>query len=198
MARIKSALEIALERTQDIEVDTQAIARDRYMTEGKRLAGGFLSDVTRSPDEFLAAYAAYKGEQKDVVREGCIATVLANIALPQSEFYTEPAARVRVLVAALSSNNENALSLYDQIVGFYDQYLQIQKELVNRLKEQYQPALEQKQAAMRKQYGPNYTLKAEQDPEFLKLLEHNYKQLDAQYGQALEQARTQLKELMSA
>lgn len=196
MARIKSAWEIALERTQDIEIDAGKITRDRLITEGKRLAGGFLSDITKAPAEFLTAYDAYSPADKPVVREGILSTLLSNIALPQSDQYTAAVDRLRTLVGILAGGKPEAMGLFEQIVGFYGQYIQVQKELVDRLKQQYQPTLEQKQATMRKQYGQNFTLKAEQDPEFIKLLEHNYKQLDAQYGQALGQAKTQLKEFL--
>ncbi|AEC02510.1 DUF6657 family protein [Parasphaerochaeta coccoides] len=196
MARIKSALEIALERTKDIEIDAEKISRDRLITEGRRLSGGFLSDITRKSEDFLSAYEAYPSSAKAAVREGVLTTLLSNISLPQADQHDASADRLRTLIVALAGEKPEAMGLFDQIIGFYNQYITVQKELLDRLKQQYQPTLEQRQAAMRKQYGSNFTLKAEQDPDFIKLLERNYKQLDAQYGQALDQAKTQLKELL--
>jgi hypothetical protein len=63
------------------------------------------------------------------------------------------------------------------------------------MKQQFQPMLEQKQTQMRKQYGQDFVLRPEQDPEFIKLLQQNLKQLSTQYQQALDDAKGQLREL---
>ena len=44
MARIKSAWELALEKTKDIQVDTEKIAHDEKVQAGRKLAANFLSD----------------------------------------------------------------------------------------------------------------------------------------------------------
>jgi len=64
------------------------------------------------------------------------------------------------------------------------------------MKQQFAPALQQKEAQLRKQYGPNFTLRPEQDPEFMKLLDKQLSQLDEQYTNILTQAKLQIKELL--
>jgi hypothetical protein len=64
------------------------------------------------------------------------------------------------------------------------------------MKQQFAPQLEQKEAKLRQQYGPNFTLRPEQDPEFMKLLDKNLSQLDAQYNNILKQAKDQMKEML--
>jgi hypothetical protein len=41
---IKSALEIAMERTKDLKVDSKALAANEARLEGKKLAGEYLAD----------------------------------------------------------------------------------------------------------------------------------------------------------
>ena len=44
MALIKSALELALERTKNLEVDEASMEAGRIKTEGRRTAGRFIED----------------------------------------------------------------------------------------------------------------------------------------------------------
>ena len=44
MAMIKSALELALERTKDLKIDEAALEASNIKTEGRRAAGKYLED----------------------------------------------------------------------------------------------------------------------------------------------------------
>ena len=96
----------------------------------------------------------------------------------------------------LGEGNEQLEQLLGQLEGFFSQYLENQEDLVERMKQQFAPALQQKEAQLRKQYGPNFTLRPEQDPEFMKLLDKQLSQLDDQYTNILTQAKAQIKDLL--
>ncbi|MFA6681946.1 MAG: DUF6657 family protein, partial [Sphaerochaeta sp.] len=100
------------------------------------------------------------------------------------------------LGSIVAEGDEQITSLLSQVEGFFSQYLQNQEDLITRMKEQFAPHLEQKQAQLRQQYGPNFVLHPEQDPEFMKLLDKNLLQLDEQYNGILDQAKDQIKELL--
>ena len=69
--------------------------------------------------------------------------------------------------------------------------------LISKLKEQFQPMLEQKQEKMRQQYGQSVQLSLETDKEFLKIAKQNLDRLIAQYEDTLKGAKEELKALLS-
>jgi hypothetical protein len=83
-----------------------------------------------------------------------------------------------------------------QLEGFFSQYLENQEDLIERMKQQFAPHLQQKQAQLQQQYGPNFTLRPEQDPEFMKLLDKQLGQLDEQYTNILNQVKDQIKQIL--
>ncbi|MCK9600078.1 MAG: hypothetical protein M0R06_13620 [Sphaerochaeta sp.] len=196
MAIIKSAWELALEKAENLQVDPVKIKRDLKVKEGRQLAGTFLSDIDATKESTKKQYDAVPVEDKEAFKEGMALTMLSNLALPRSAAFKENFAKVLDLGMILGEGNEQLEQLLGQLEGFFSQYLENQEDLVERLKQQYAPALQQKEAQLRKQYGPNFTLRPEQDPEFMKLLDKQLSQLDDQYTNILTQAKLQIKELL--
>ncbi len=196
MAIIKSAWELALEKAENLQVDPVKIKRDLKVKEGRQLAGTFLSDIDATKESTKKQYDAVPVEDKEAFKEGMALTMLSNLALPRSAAFKENFAKVLDLGMILGEGNEQLEQLLGQLEGFFSQYLENQEDLVERMKQQYAPALQQKEAQLRKQYGPNFTLRPEQDPEFMKLLDKQLSQLDEQYTNILTQAKLQIKELL--
>ncbi len=196
MAIIKSAWELALEKAENLQVDPVKIKRDLKVKEGRQLAGTFLSDIDATKESTKKQYDAVPIEDKEAFKEGMALTMLSNLALPRSAAFKENFAKGLDLGMILGEGNEQLEQLLGQLEGFFSQYLENQEDLVERLKQQYAPALQQKEAQLRKQYGPNFTLRPEQDPEFMKLLDKQLSQLDDQYTNILTQAKLQIKELL--
>lgn len=196
MAIIKSAWELALEKAENLQVDPVKIKRDLKVKEGRQLAGTFLSDIDATKESTKKQYDAVPIEDKEAFKEGMALTMLSNLALPRSAAFKENFAKVLDLGMILGEGNKQLEQLLGQLEGFFSQYLENQEDLVERLKQQYAPALQQKEAQLRKQYGPNFTLRPEQDPEFMKLLDKQLSQLDEQYTNILTQAKLQIKELL--
>lgn len=196
MAIIKSAWELALEKTEKLQVDPVKIKRDLKVKEGRQLAGTFLSDIDATKEGTKKQYDAVAAEDKEAFKEGMALTMLSNLALPRNTAFKENFAKVLDLGMILGEGNEQLEQLLGQLEGFFSQYLENQEDLVERMKQQFAPALQQKEAQLRKQYGPNFTLRPEQDPEFMKLLDKQLSQLDDQYTNILTQAKAQIKDLL--
>ena len=81
MSKIKSALELALEKTADISIDREAIRRDARVQEGRVLAGRYLSE----PQDVDLKKALSEADKKDRegIREGLAESLLANLTLPR-------------------------------------------------------------------------------------------------------------------
>ncbi len=196
MAIIKSAWELALEKTASLEADPVKIRRDMKIKEGRQLAANLLMDIDVKKEDTQKKYEAYPKEDKPLIKEGMALALLSNLALPRNPLFKEDFLNILALGAIISDEDEQVTSLLTQVEGFFSQYLQNQEDLIERMKEQFGPHLEQKQAQLRQQYGPNFVLRPEQDPEFMKLLDKNLAQLDEQYNAILDQAKDQLKELL--
>lgn len=196
MAIIKSAWELALEKTASLEADPVKIRRDLKIKEGRQLAATFLMDIDVKEEDTQKRYDAYPEEEKPIIKEGMALTLLSNLALPRTPLFKEAFPQLIALGTIIAEGDEQITSLLSQIEEFFTQYLKNQEDLIERMKEQFGPHLEQKQAQLRQQYGPNFVLRPEQDPEFMKLLDKNLAQLDDQYGDILDQAKEQMKELL--
>ena len=196
MAIIKSAWELALEKTASLEVDPVKIQRDVKIKEGRQIAANFLLDIDVSQEDTQKKYDAYPKEEKQTIREGMALTLLSNLALPRTPLFKEGFPQLLALGSIIAEGDEQITALLSQVQEFFTQYLTNQEDLIERMKQQFGPHLEQKEAQMRQQYGPNFVLRPEQDPEFMKLLDKNLAQLDEQYGTILDQAKDQMKELL--
>ncbi|MFA6845517.1 MAG: DUF6657 family protein, partial [Sphaerochaetaceae bacterium] len=171
MSLIKSAWEIALEKTEHIQVDEQKIAKNAKRQEGRKLAADFLHNFDVTFEQTKKKLGMFKGEEKKQVIEGIVMAFLDNVSLPRNDQYKQEFAKVIQLSTLIGSKEVEQLT--QQLLQFFEQYLAQQKQLTERLKQQYQPKLEQKQAQLAQQYGDDFVLKAEQDPEFIKMLDEN-------------------------
>lgn len=197
MAIIKSAWELALEKTASLEIDPAKVKRDMKLKEGRQLAAALLMDIDVTEEETKKLYDASAEEDKETIREGMALTLLSNLSLPRTPLFKEGFPKILALGTIIADGDEQITSLLAQVEGFFTQYLENQEDLIERMKQQFGPHLEQKQEQLRQQYGPNFTLRPEQDPEFMKLLDKNLVQLDGQYNAILEQAKEQIKELLN-
>ncbi len=196
MAIIKSAWELALEKTASLEVDPVKIQRDLKIKEGRQIAAIFLMDIDVSQEDTQKKYDAYPEGDKQIIREGMALTLLSNLSLPRTPLFKDSFPQFIALGAIIAEGDEQITSLLSQVEAFFTQYLTNQEDLIERMKEQFGPHLEQKQAQLRQQYGPNFVLRPEQDPEFMNMLDKNLAQLDEQYNGILDQAKDQMKELL--
>lgn len=193
MALLKSAWEIALEKTEGIEADPEKIKRDQMVNEGRRSAGSYLSDPEQDGSQLEKTYTSAAPEDRDLLKRGIAATIVMNVALPQSEEYAQRIEKMRHMARILDGQESKAVQLLAQIGQFMGKYLQARDSLLERAKQQYEPMYQDKKERMMQQYGKASNLPLDQDPEFIQLLQKSYNQLSSQYQQVLDQAKGQLK-----
>ena len=194
MSLLKSAWEIALEKTESIEADPEKIRRDALINEGRRLAGTYLTELESEGKEIAAALKTATEEDAPYIREGIASTVFLNIALPQSQYYEDRLGRMSHIVAMMDGEQSDAVGLLAQVQQFMGKYLEARETLLDRAKQQYQPMFEQKREQMMQKYGRSTNMSIEQDPEFIQFLQKHFNQLSNQYQQVLDQAKDQLRE----
>ena len=193
MGRIKSAWEIALERTNDIVVDKARIQEKEDIESIRRSAGRYLTgyiDIAKLQEQLL-------DKDRALLRKALSETVMQSLSLPQEKVEDDRYEKLGNLVAIASGNDAGIMDLYSQITGFLKQYPVHREQLISKLKEQFQPMLEQKQEKMRQQYGQSIQLSLETDKEFLQIAKQNLDRLIAQYEDTLKGAKEELKALLS-
>jgi hypothetical protein len=187
MGRIKSAWEIALEKTADLQVDTKKLEHDKNVKKGSGFAGSYLNNIDFTIDDFSNSFAA--ADNKKAVVEGIAKIVVLNSKLPQDDLFEDRISKLKEISLKVQPETENLIAIFDQMIEFFKQYQTHQDQLINQMKEQFAPSLQQKEAQLKKEHGPDYKLNPEEDKEFMKLVNDNLKKLDDQYEGALEKVK---------
>ena len=80
---IRSSLEIALERTKDVQADPDTLKASGFATAGKKLVSQFLGD----PEFSLAKKVReHDGKERGWVSDGVFDALASNLALPADEY----------------------------------------------------------------------------------------------------------------
>ncbi len=199
MTEIKSALELALERTEGIQGDKKTIQSNEFKNDGKKLASAYLNPAESTDDrEIVAKIKALNADEKAPFREGFFGVMLANLTLPSVEGYEERQKQLEQGLHAVLKDRKQVSYVFQQVSQFFSQYLQSRGQLEEAIKQQYEPKLREKEQLLEEQMGSKVSLNYEQDQEFMALLSKNYSQLEAQYSQALQQVKVQLKEMFDS
>jgi len=197
MSKIKSALELALERTADVKIDKEAVRKDEFTRRGKALAGRYLSEP--NPPSLKDEIDALDGDEKDWMKTGIVETLLANLTLPRFEtdlIRIKPIAEGLKSLCKKGSDTKNLDYLMNQYSELFKQYLENLDQLDEQLRAQWEPRLRQKEQQLRQQTGQAVKLRPEQDPEFAKVLSEELSRLDSQYAEVLSKGKEEIRRLV--
>jgi hypothetical protein len=196
MAIIKSALEIALERSKDVEADREALEASRFLTEGKKLASKFLAEAEIQEEvNIRAEIETFEPKQRKSVKEGVLQALLANLTLPVDEMALVQGKRAAKGFSGLTTDTRQLTRLLNQIEQFLGDYLEERKRLVTAVEQRYAPILRQKEQEMSRQVGAPVKIDPMMDPGFQKMLRENLAVLEDRYSEVLGQARQELRRL---
>jgi hypothetical protein len=188
MGRIKSALEIALERTESVKSDKTSIEQFEARQRGKRLANEFLED----PKAISLGELIKKSprDQQGALKQGIFDVLLAQITLPASpddEKHIEAVGKG--LDAVIGDSRFNAL--FRQLSQALSRYLAEAAQYEEAIKRQYAPKLQQKEEELSRRLGRQVQLDPFQDPEFIAFYNQNINALKGNYEAAIDQVREQ-------
>lgn len=194
MAVIKSALEIALEKTEGVKPDKESVKAHELRQEGQRIASQALSDPEADPAKRLAAFS---GTDAASVKEGYYQTLFANITLPLDETGLETLDKIHAALNMLAKDKRQLQHIHQQLRQFFTQYLEDRKRLEDALLKQFAGKLRQKEEQLSRQVGAPVKLNPASDPEFANAYKLNQGQLDSRYGQALEQFKQEISTILT-
>lgn len=186
MSQIKSALEIALERTADIKSNASVGKKRELNNCGKKIASDFLSDNDLTA--FKKAFGGYKHEEKDLVLEGALKLFMARIQLPADETEKQ---KVMLIGQGLEMllPHKNMTALFQSVDQVFSRYLEAQQQVETALTQQFMPKLRQKQQELEKRFGQQIELSPSQDPEFTQALSRNLDALKEQYLPSVDEIK---------
>lgn len=192
MGEIKSALELALERTKDIKSDPEALRRHEAQDDGKRL----FAKVQNDPEfDLRHALKEVPKDRRAWVREGLFSVARSNLTLPQTETDIEKLTTIERVLSELVRDRGTLKELFQQVNQFFRQYLDDRNQLVESLRRQYEPRMKQKEQQLAQQYGREVKLDPANDPEFSRVLQDHIGQLEGQYRGALQQVDEHLQSM---
>ena len=193
MGRIKSAWEIALEKTESIEVDANKIRHNANIDAIRRKAGTYLLSEEDTEENTKSELMKYSQED---LKEALGQTIINSLSLPQTEMgeSKKPQRLSFLLSIALPGNTEVANFLSD-VLNHMAQYPKHRDQMMEQLKSQFEPMLRDKEERMRAQYGEAPHLTFENDKECREMANKYLERLQDQYQKTLDDAKEQLKEV---
>lgn len=188
MARIKSALELALERTESVKSDKESIELFELKREGKKLASAFLEDPNEKNLE--EALKKHPKDKQEALRQGIFDVLVSQIRLPatQEDITKQEAVGKAILFLV---NDRRFGQLYGQLIQAFERYLSEVEQFDQAIRRQYAPKLRQKEEELARRLGRAVQLDPFQDPEFVNFYNQNMNALKDRYEQAIEQVRQQ-------
>ena len=195
MERIKSAVEKAMERAEQMEAPTEEERLEwKWAPEGTKLATAFLN----SKVELAAEVAKVQQPARRFLMKGIADVLLENLRLPRSEHAFKTNERILEVLKQLSQGPMGEIA--DRFRYVFTQYAQFhpqqQQEAYDQLKEQMQTQLEQ---AIQQQPGTQRPVSPgniEATPEFQTQWLRTIAQLEEPYEEHLRDFRRQIRALL--
>jgi len=192
MGKIKSALEIALERTESIKTDKASVGLFEARQQGKRLANEYLANPSSTNLETELKKAPQ--DQRESLKQGLFDVLAPQITLPNT---AEDLSRIEaagkglcLLINEKSSKEGGRFSgMFKQLVQLLSNYLNEAAQFDQAIRQQYAPKLRQKEEELSRRMGREVRLDPFQDPEFVNYYNQNFNALKANYQAPVDQVR---------
>ncbi|MDR0464621.1 MAG: hypothetical protein LBG94_05830 [Treponema sp.] len=190
MGVIKTALEIALEKTENVKSDKSTISQFDAKRKGKKLANAFLAGEAEITDEIKKTPAA----DRESLKQGIFDVLITQIALPISGEDENKIEKVgKGLSAVLSGKNSEFSAIIKMLTQLFSQYLQESSHYEQAIRQQYAPKLRKKEEELSRRMGREVRIDPMQDPEFVTFFNQHMSALKGNYEAAIEQAKENIK-----
>ena len=192
MSEIKSALELALERTENVASDKKGLRAHEVRQEGKRLVSRLSDDPSTDVKKALKQYS---GEELRWVKEGFFQVIVTQLSLPTTEADLSRIAHVETGLSTIIKDSSSLKYLFEQAHQLLKQYLENRHHLIEQLRTAFADRMRKREEELARQFGHAVKLDPAQDPEFAGALQQHMGRLQQQYEGVLEQLRGELDRL---
>ena len=192
MGEIKTALEIALERTETVKSDKSGIDQYEIKKRGKKLANAFLEGEGDLADEIKKTEAG----KRESLKQGIFDVLITQITLPAGK---EDEKRIEQVGKGLAAviNNSQFSAMFKQLVQLFGQYLQELAQYEHAIRQQYAPKLRQKEEELSRRLGREVRIDPLQDPEFIAFYNQHMNALKGNYESVIEQAKEEARRMFT-
>ena len=186
MSKIKSALEIALEKTQDVKITDQELMEKKIKEVSMETASQFLKD-----NKFDMANALKNIDKKyyrlalDTIQD----IFLKNIILPVTDLQKNNLELVFSGLSVIKKNTNKLNKVFSELDQLFQQYKQQKESVLEQLKKQMGPMIQQTQKQIAEQMGTNVVIDPIQHPEFQKQFKNYMNQINGQFTEYLNKIK---------
>jgi len=192
MGEIRSALDIALEKTAGIQGDKASGDNRILKNAGKKAASEFYG--TGDTGILQGALEGKSEAETRLITEGAVSILLAGLHLPANGEELAKVARTGAGLDAVMPGT-GMTELFMQAGQILKQYLAEQERMQKALEQQFLPRLRAKQQEMEKRYGQAFPLDPAHDPEYQNALTKNHRMLEQKYGTVIDEIRGRVREI---
>ena len=192
MGMIKTALEIALEKTESVKSDKDSIEQYEAKQKGKKLANDFLTDGADLAGVIKKTSSGYQ----ESVKQGVFDVLITQITLPGNN--EGDILRLEKLGKGLDIilNNSRFNVLFRQMKEILSKYLQEAEHYDRMLRQQFAPKLRQKEEEIARRIGREIHIDPMQDPEFIAFYNQHITALKGNYEEIIEQFKEEVRNMM--
>jgi hypothetical protein len=186
MGKIKTALELAMERTEDVKGDRSSIDNYNAKQNGMKAANAFLAGEGGGLDGQIKKTPE---ASRDAFKEGLLEGFLVRLVIPATEEELAPLEKAGEGLAAVVADKRFP-AVYKQFIQQIRGYPGEAEQYDKAIRQQYAPALRQKEEALSQQLGQAVRLDPMQDPEFVKFYKQNMDHLKENYQNLIDQVKS--------
>ncbi|MDR0301285.1 MAG: hypothetical protein LBI04_03120 [Treponema sp.] len=193
MGVIKTALEIALERTEKVKSDKSGIDLFEAKQRGKKTASAFLAGQANLDEEIKKTAQG----QRESLKQGIFDVLISQIAMPSNK---EDEKKLETAGKGLGAviNDKNFSIMFKKLMDFLAKYLQEAAQYDQAIRQQYAPKLRQKEEELSRRLGREVRIDPFQDPEFVAFYNQHMNALKNNYEGIIEQAKEESRRMFEA
>ncbi|OHD11582.1 MAG: hypothetical protein A2Z96_02045 [Spirochaetes bacterium GWB1_48_6] len=194
MGLIKSAFELAMEKSEGLTVDKEALKQENSFKKGRTIG---LKSLSEGVDFFKKEWKLLETDKEFSLKDGKLGVMEAWLStftlkiIPEGDKTILPLDSLMDILTGKSSSE-----ILSQIKELLDQFQQDAIQLKTAIIQQLGPRLKQRAEQMAAQSGTAMRYVMERDPEFVKVMNQNLEKLREQYLPHLEMFKKNLTDLL--
>jgi len=190
--RIKTALEKALERVENLQVSESELLRMELIPKGQAIAAKFLQDKNFHLEEDLNHY---RGTARRIIIEGLQETFLRNIHPPANESVADINRRAMEGIMLIKEDKRALLEVFSEIEYLFQYYTEALKHSYANLKEAFSQRTDAAKQLLEEQMGIRVRIDVEKHPAFQEEWLRTLNELNRRYEAILDEHKERIRRM---
>jgi hypothetical protein len=190
--RIKTALEKAMERAQNLEVSETELQQMDLVPKGQTLAAKFLQDKDLDLRQELAGF---REAERHLVLKGLEETLLRNINPPATEGAAETNRRAMEGILTIKEDKRAVMEVFGELEYLFQYYTEAVKHTYANLKEVFSRRTDAAKQVLEQQMGIRVRVDVEKHPAFQEEWLRALNDLNARYEGILAEHKERIRRI---